>query len=317
MRKISSWALAFMLVWVMMPSFAQTITPETSLLKVLDRFNFSSEANDQSEQVKKWVESQYNQQENVLTLLVNGKENLVNKTKGYHLLSQRQVTLTWEKSGVIDAQLGQCYRSKTRLSVIASKGFYQEVTTCVWVKKKGKNDEVSRVSYVVKDREPTDLEVKFESENFQTMYDNLYVYFEAIYASLFKLQTPMTAFTTEQGLEVSALKEASVASHGRIYMVFHSKVAGEEEDICLAQIKVSQTMRYMPSLNTFGLDNYKQDEAAYDLVNAFSNQSVLDQSGAYVLRPGATYKLIYKAKQKEKTKLITVWTTYDDTFITD
>ncbi len=321
MKKILSMIIVLTLCLGLVPSYGATSKIDANLLKQLNLINFSNQVNDKNNEVKKWVKTNYKEEDNLYNVLAHGHEAYIKDAKEYKILSKRKVVQNWTAKGSADANLGQCYISKVDLSVIATDTYYEVLTTQAWVKKVGGKYVLKKVTYSAVKRDASDAELAYEDEQYDTLYTNRYFFFND-YQDIHQGDVDASdsdytsTFSTENGVNIIVDPETAFISGERIHSKIPFSQYDSKKDYVFAQVTVDDAVELVPAFAILGL---KKDLSSYsgviDIVDNATQMSAEIEEGKFDLKPGITYNVVFKGNvefAKYTHSLILLWATYND-----
>ncbi len=319
MKKWLSLWLVMALCLSVVPSYAAGI--DANALKALNLVNFSVAANDKSAEAKKWVKSNFKEDDdNAVNVLNHGRENFIPASTPYQVYVTRNVVQNWTAKGKADPKLGSCYTSKVNLAVITSQVYYNTLTTEAWVKKTGNKYTITKVTYVLVDRQPTAAETKAEEKNDKLIYFNGYPYFLALYEMVQPYVDMadtdiVSQYKTDQGLEITVDPSDSFIAAGAPVCMVDTKANDISQGYVFAEVTTDTAKTIKANYAILGLKNYMPDHSPYlEVIDKATGESVKNEDGLVELKPGVTYQfaiVVDTALVKEKSLFI-VWNTEGD-----
>lgn len=301
MKRFLAVLLSFALLWsTTLTGFAATAPAKipADVLALINKLNFSLEANDKSKDVNTWLSKNMKDTDafEVLTDLNQGHlqgESFIDDTA--KVFTFREVTSPWALSGKVDAKLGQAYASK--VSLTAGKLYWDTVSidTKVWVKKISGKLTVSKVTYTVSEATPSAKANQFMTANDKVVSTNFYTNM----ASMFDyIEGEAEAeLHSDEGVHIVADTSVNFFYEDSLYERGYLEDINDNGWFILSEITVDETTTIDSDFNIYGLDAETEDyEEA--IVEKDTNNSVTYKDG-WTLKPGVTYQHIFRATGTE------------------
>lgn len=293
MRRVMALLLSLTLVMGFgLPSFAATASAGVpkDVLTLINPYNFSNEANDESETTLKWLR-QSGLKKEVLDPMVRfnagvqlGGEFL--DFTGY--LTFREVVKPWATLGKADPKLGQAYESKVNLTMGQASWETYLIHTKAWVKKTGVKYAVTKVQYSITESKPSIKGKQFVEDNQDVIKSNYFLNLENLYASLFDLEITEASY---DGINVTAADGATLYEK---FCVSSYDTANLDPDMAyvLATITVDKPVILDTQFFVYGLaEGFESDESILDV----ASDTYLPYKDGWLLEPGKTYEYLFSA----------------------
>lgn len=281
MKKVISLFLSMTLILssIIVSSAAASIP--SSVLTLINQYNYSSAKFDTSANVAKWLkQSSLNANDKAaLTNLCNGVQDGADyvKTKGY--VTQREVIKPWATAGKADAKLGQAYESQVSLVMGQIDWEHYIIKTKVWVK----NNAVTKVDYSTVAGNYSAALKKFMTDNDAKLDKYRYENAAGAYSIL---KTGATNSLTDLGMTFTAESDATYFNQG--LMMFSDVIKNYDVDnyYYIATVKVDKTIKIDSDSLMEGLVKNDYTET---FIDPATNGNVPYDNG-WVLEAGKTYK---------------------------
>lgn len=290
-KAISLLMCAIMILANFQTAYAANSTPAkipTEILNVINKLNFSSETNDRSKELTKWItQSSLSEEDTLLLLGVN--EGLMPSaaylTQPTKLYSYREIIKPWAAVGKADKTLGQRYESTVYLLVGQTKWEYLLIKTSLWVKKNGNKYVVTKLDYVGSEYEKPEKAIKFYDANKLKIYQanllNLENYYQVV------MNESKETLSTESGIEITSLQDQLWFYDSQLMMTGKVADINNGKWIQLTRITVKENTLLDLDLEYYGFDVEKTDLTVRIIDDATGME--LEYNDGYNLEPGKTY----------------------------
>lgn len=296
MKKIVTLLMAFaMCLSMSVQSYAAQNTLSTALVQQLNQYNFSSEVNDQSAQVKKWLDINYPNSEDGSILLWLYKGHVLKDASNDHmqLITSRKVSEQWTLTGKADATLGQCYESKVDLLIGELSWYASRVTTKVWVKSEKGMDKVTKVAYEVSSRSAEDSDTNFRMLHDSEMNNNGYFYLYDWIGEAFQYRVPL--LDSDAGIKITPADYFGFITDSDYYGGIDGSIYRDGTPVVLGEISTDENFQFGIEGNVYGLD--RDADFTVTLLDPETGKEVAFDNG-YNLKAGKKYDLVFISEGK-------------------